>query len=115
MMTLAHNNGVYSQVLHNGHITVELLIKAIYAKNNKGIHPHGHNLVSLVEMPLAPQLTPFYGSIKSDGLKTSFELISSAWSMQYRYEGRLTTQDDATMYLNAYKEVIKWIKNKYEN
>lgn len=115
MMTLAFSNGVYSQVLHNGHIAVELLIKAVYAKNNMGTHPHGHNLISLVERPLAPQIAPFYDDIKADRLKTTFELISSAWRMQYRYEGRPTTQEDAAMYLNAYKEVIKWIKKKYEN
>lgn len=113
MMGLAYINGIYSQVLHNGHITIELLIKATYAKNNGGIHPYGHEIIKIAEMPLGPQIIPLTEIIKSDGLKEIFELIASAWSMQYRYEGRSTSQDDALMYLNAYKDAIKWIKSKY--
>lgn len=113
MMGLSFEHKIYSQVLHNGHIAVELLLKAIFSKTNSGTHPWGHDIGKIIEQPLPVE--PLFNEIKAAGLKKDFELISSAWDMQYRYLGRETSPEDAQLYLAAYKEAIKWTKSRYAN
>lgn len=112
MMGLAYGHEVYPQVLHNGHIAVELSLKALYARESGGTHPFGHDLGKIVERPL--KTGPLFEEIKSAGLKQTFELISSAWHMQYRYHGRPTDQVDARNHLGAYKEALTWIRTRFE-
>lgn len=114
MMDLAFGNAVYNQVLHNGHIAVELLLKALHSKITGRVHPKGHDISKLIlERPL--ELNAVFEEIESGDLKISVQLISSAWRMQYRYIKRATDETDAEDYLNAYRDTIKWIKKKYEN
>lgn len=110
MMDLAFDHAVYPQVLHNGHITVELLLKALHAKET-GTHPDGHALGFILEQPLKTE--PLFDDIKAAGLKKTFELLTSAWSMQYRYHGRPTEKADAETHLKAYKEAIVWIETRF--
>lgn len=114
MMELAFTNNIHTQVLHNGHIAIELLLKAMYAKNNSGTHIRGHDILKILEQPLATNLEPLFEDVKNDNLKETFEMLNSAWSMQYRYERRTTTKTEAEKHLIAYRKVIIWITKKYE-
>ncbi len=111
MMDLAYQNRIYSQVLHNGHIAVELILKSAMSKQYKQ-HLFGHEILSLVAVEIYG--APILNEINKDiATQTSFNQIYSAWSMQYRYRVKKVTGAEAGVYLNAFKEAFKWTKTKY--
>ncbi len=115
MMTLAYDNRIYNQVLHNGHISLELIIKAAFCKY-KGKQPYGHDIFRLVGYTINSE--PIFKSIHNDpntNIRNSFSIIYAAWDMQYRYREHRVQELEAKQYLNAFEEAYKWIKTKYLN
>lgn len=112
MMSLAYDHAVYAQVLHNGHILIELYIKGALSKDRKK-HPWGHSLIHLVGYKVVGVSILESINEASNDIQDAFTIIYSAWEMQYRYKVKRVSQVEAKQYLNAFNEASKWIKKTY--
>jgi HEPN domain-containing protein len=111
MMYLAYNNGIHTQVLHNGHIAIELLLKAAISRQY-GRHPHGHEIRLLTDQIIGGKT--ILSEVNSDFTRLgNFTKIYTAWKMQYRYEVKSVAPETSARYLNAFQEAYRWIKIKY--
>ncbi len=111
MMELAFKYEIYSQVLHNGHIAVELILKSAISKEYNS-HLWGHEILNLVSVPI--KNIPILNELNRDAqTQIQFNKLYSAWSMQYRYRVRPVNKNEAQIYLNAFEGAYKWTKNKY--
>lgn len=111
MMDLAFQNNVYTQVLHNGHIGIELILKAVISKQY-GKHKTGHDIKKLVKIVVGG--SKIRHQVNTDPrMIVSFQKIFSAWLMQYRYLPKSVSQSEAQNYLIAFKEAYKWVKRNY--
>ena len=111
MMNLAFEHSIFSQVLHNGHIAVELIIKAAISREYKG-HPKLHEITKLTAITINDSAILI--AINSNPeTKIHFNKIYTAWTMHYRYEVLSIDKTDAKNYLNSFSEAYKWIQIKY--
>jgi hypothetical protein len=46
-------------------------------------------------------------------IQRHFGIIYAAGKMQYRYIKKKVSKEEATEFLDAFKEAYRWIKNKY--
>ena len=111
MMDLAFQNNLYNQVLHNGHIGVELIMKSAISRQ-KGKHPDGHEIRKLTREEISGSVILLEINRDIATLK-QFNKIYTAWKMQYRYESISISRNEAYTYLNAFKGAYKWTKDKY--
>ncbi len=111
MMKLAFHNHLDVQVLHNGHIAIELLLKAAISKSHRK-HPMGHEIATLMEVPVAGQAI-HDALVVGSQVYFSFSALYTAWSMQYRYTNHSISRAEALNYLNAFEDAIIWTKNTY--
>jgi len=112
MMELAYENKIYTQVLHNGHIAIELILKSAISKEKKE-HPEGHELLKLVMTKING--TPVFSELNNDPrIQVYFNQLYTAWSMHYRYESRVVSPAETLDYLMSFREAYKWIRIKYE-
>lgn len=111
MMELAYNSGIYSQVLHNGHIALELILKSAISKEYQK-HLYGHEIRKLVAIEVGS--VPILHYINRDSqVQIHFNKIYTAWTMQYRYIVKPVSKNEAQVYLTAFKEAYIWTKAKY--
>ena len=98
----------YSHSLFFGHLALEKLFKAIYAKSNqlKPEAPKIHNLVRLSELC----------HIKLDNEMIEHLLLINTFNMEARYEhiktdfNKLCTREFTLTQINLIKEIRKWLK-----
>lgn len=111
IMDLAYQNKIYSQVLHNGHIAVELVMKSAISRQY-GRHPHGHEIRKLTNVEVNGSRLLI--EINKDLVdQRHFSMIYTAWKMHYRYIKKNVQPAEAIQYLNAFKEAYKWTRVKY--
>lgn len=111
MMDLSYQNNIYGQVLHNGHIALELVIKSAISRQ-RGMHPYGHEIRKLAKIEVNG--TQLLIEINKDPtVQKHFNAVYTAWKMHYRYEKKNVPPTEAIRYLNAFKEAYKWTRTKY--
>lgn len=112
MMELADANTVYNQVPHNGHILVELKLKAAFAKHKNGKHPWGHEIFKLLQYEIN-------GIVVADKIMgdpqaiIDFTQVSTAWDMQWRYKRNAVSRIESSQLLGYFKGAANWIKREY--
>lgn len=112
MMALAFENNLYNQVLHNGHIAVELVIKSAISKQYKE-HPHGHEIQKLIQVELNGAKL-FFEINRDPVTQKHFNIVFTAWKMHYyRYIKKSVSLTEANRYLNSFKEAYEWTKKNY--
>lgn len=114
VMHLIYNNdqNPHRQILHNGHIAVELLIKS-FIRKNKVSYPKTHDIETLCQWALTDQNGHsfcLYDRLASAGLLNHYRGIRYAWTMNDRYNSGRTNKQEAIRLYNSFKEVITWIQ-----
>jgi HEPN domain-containing protein len=113
LMKVAFSRSLYYQVDHMGHMAAELVFKAVYAKNNQGEHPWGHELPEICIYEYLPGRSLFWDIRAHRLVNFHYIRIKSAWDMQDRYLRRTIKREDAAKSKVAYREVVKWIITNY--
>lgn len=113
LMKVAFSRRLYYQVSHLGHMATELALKAVYAKNNQGEHPWGHELPEICIHNYLPRRSLFSDIRANHIVNVHYIHIKSAWDMHYRYSRSPIKKDDAARSKVAYREVVKWIITNY--
>ena len=102
------------QILHNGHIAVELLLKALLMKYNDK-YPETHEIKVLCQIEILINKTEssrLYSLLNANGLGPAYKGIRRAWNMNDRYSEGSIGQTEAIEYYKSFKEVLEWIKTQ---
>ena len=115
MDLIRKNNSPLRQILHNGHIATELLIKSLLMKY-KGHYKKTHDLQVLCQYIIDSTSVPekrIFNLLQENGLRDAYRGIRNAWTMNDRYiDGAVNKTEIETKY-NNFKEVIKWIQTQF--
>lgn len=116
VMGLVKNNNYKParQVLHNGHIAVELLLKAMLMKYI-GKYPKTHEIKVLCQWDIPDGVggnTNLFFTIFQSNYREQYRGIRSAWSMDDRYNAGSLSYTEAEGKYKTFEEVIKWIQTQ---
>lgn len=109
VMQVLYNNKKNTWCLFLGHLVIEKLLKALYAKNNKSAPyaPKSHDLLYLIEK-IGLDIT----DEQEDLLNTITKFNMSARYDDYKKEFYLKCTDDYTReQIENIEEARKWLKN----
>ncbi len=109
VMQVLYNNKKNTWCLFLGHLVIEKLLKALYAKNNKSAPhaPKSHDLLYLIEK-IGLDITDEQENL----LNTITKFNMSARYDDYKKEFYLKCTDDYTKeQIENIEEVRKWLKN----
>ena len=109
VMQVLYNNKKNTWCLFLGHLVIEKLLKALYAKNNKSAPhaPKSHDLLYLIEK-IGLDIT----DEQENSLNTITKFNMSARYDDYKKEFYLKCTDDYTKeQIENIEEVRKWLKN----
>ena len=115
MELIRKNEAPLRQVLHNGHIATELLIKALLMKY-LGQYEKTHNLQVLCQYEFesnTQSIKRIYNLLDENGLRNAYRGIRNAWTMNDRYNDGAVNKDEIETKYNNFKEVIKWIQTQF--
>jgi hypothetical protein len=117
MAELALNNSegtdpLYEQMVENCHFGLELIMKALIAKEGS-VYPRVHNLLILSNHRIAG-VKFLHNKLTSDRNMLPLWLkISVLWDTNKRYEFLDADPMDYDDYYDAYYRIYKWMLNKF--
>lgn len=116
VMDLIYKNdqNPHRQILHNGHIAVELSLKSFIRKNGSS-YPKTHDIETLCQWTLTAKeghSFSLYDKLVQVGLLKQYRGIRYAWSMNDRYSRGRINKTEAIRLYNSFKEVITWIQTQ---
>lgn len=114
MMELAYRHGLNTQVIHNGHIALELVIKSVLLLKIKE-YPRIHEIDYLLDVAMVTaSIQEEINMSQNEKIKRAFLVSCSAWDMHDRYNNRhnLSRFSAGRNYI-CFKECLEWIHQKY--
>ena len=115
MELIRANESPLRQILHNGHIATELLIKALLMKY-KGHYEKTHDLQVLCQYVIDSASVPkkrIYHLLQENGLRDAYRGIRNAWTMNDRYNDGVVNKIEIETKYNNFKEIAKWIQTQF--
>lgn len=114
LMKVAFSRKLYAQVAHMGHLATELAFKAAFAKKFNGAHPKVHDLPVIASYEFSPSGRTFFDELTLDPrVFRRYNLVKTAWYMQYRYLRRAVDKPTAILYKTGFREVVRWTLKNY--
>lgn len=116
VMNLIYKNdsNPHRQILHNGHIAIELMLKSFIRKTGAS-YPKTHDIETLCQWTLTDEnghSFSLYDQLVKAGLQAQYRGIRYAWSMSDRYSCGRTNKNEAIRLYNYFQEVLTWIQTQ---